>query len=92
MRIVLAVHMFLPRNSAGTEVLTCEIARRLLARGHQVHVVTADTIEPMPATREEAKVYAAEKAAAKASAPMSVHPAPAPQAAAPISTVPVAPR
>jgi glycosyltransferase involved in cell wall biosynthesis len=49
MRIVLAVHMFLPRNSAGTEVLTCEIARRLLARGHQVHVVTAEPVE-----REEA--------------------------------------
>lgn len=52
MRVVLAVHMFLPRNSAGTEVLTFEIARRLIARGHQAHVLTAEPVEPAEVPNE----------------------------------------
>lgn len=59
----------------------------------RIHVITADSVEPMPATREEAAVYAAEKA--KAAAPSAVQPAPMavqPEAkpAAPVSVAPIA--
>ncbi|MBT9173980.1 MAG: D-inositol 3-phosphate glycosyltransferase [Syntrophomonadaceae bacterium] len=40
MRILLTVHQFLPDYAAGTEILTCSVARELLARGHEVHVLT----------------------------------------------------
>lgn len=59
----------------------------------RVHVVTADSIEPMPATRDEAKVYAAEKATAKADAlavAVSTQPVAEPKKTAAISSVPIA--
>ncbi|WP_454714038.1 hypothetical protein [Caulobacter segnis] len=64
----------------------------------RVHVITADSIDgPLPSTRAEAKVYAAEKAAEKkASGGMTTattiekEPAPAAKSAAPISTIPIA--
>ncbi len=40
MRILLTVHRFLPEFSAGTEILTFDTARQLIARGHQVAVFT----------------------------------------------------
>ena len=57
----------------------------------RIHVITADSVEPMPATREEAAVYAAEKAkAAAADAPVSVAPIVAPPAK-PAAPAPEAP-
>lgn len=40
MRILLTVHQFFPQFSFGTEVLTRSVARELIARGHEVHVLT----------------------------------------------------
>lgn len=70
-----------------------ELASLMAGEGYggepgRVHVVTADAVKPMPVTREEAKVYAAEKAkAAEAEKPAAAAPAaaaPAPvQAPAP---------
>src|ERR1035437_1276219 len=40
MRILLTVHQFLPDFSAGTETLTFDTAKALLARGHQISVFT----------------------------------------------------
>jgi glycosyltransferase involved in cell wall biosynthesis len=40
MRIVLTVHQFLPDFRAGTEILTCDTAKALMARGHEVSVFT----------------------------------------------------
>lgn len=58
----------------------------------RIHVITADAVEPLPSTREEAKVYAAEKArAAATTAPISAQPIAPPPAAAPAPLVPVAP-
>ena len=42
MRVLLVSHRFPPRSTAGTEVYTAELARRLQARGHEVHVFTCD--------------------------------------------------
>lgn len=60
----------------------------------RVHVITADSIDgPLPSTREEAKIAAAEKVAEKKSglaAATTVVKEPAAKAAAPISTVPLA--
>lgn len=60
----------------------------------RVHVVTADSIEPLPATRAEAKVHAEEKAAAKksglaAATTIAREPAPSKAAAAPAPAAPV---
>jgi glycosyltransferase involved in cell wall biosynthesis len=41
MKILLTVHQFFPQFTTGTEVLTCSVALDLIARGHQVHVLTA---------------------------------------------------
>lgn len=38
MRILLTVHQFFPEYSAGTEVLTLSVAKKLLALGHEVHI------------------------------------------------------
>lgn len=77
-----------------------ELAGLMAGEGYEgapgrVHVVTADSIEPMPATREEAKVYAARKADEKAAEKKSglstaTTVAPEKKASAPVSTVPVA--
>ena len=40
MKIVFAVHQFLPEYSAGTEILTYETAREFQRLGHEVSVVT----------------------------------------------------
>jgi glycosyltransferase involved in cell wall biosynthesis len=40
MKILLTIHQFFPQFSAGTEVLTHSVARELLARGHEVRVLT----------------------------------------------------
>jgi len=40
MRILLTVHQFFPQFATGTEVLTCSVALELIARGHEVHVLT----------------------------------------------------
>ncbi|MCL4757117.1 MAG: glycosyltransferase family 4 protein [Rhodocyclaceae bacterium] len=41
MKVLLTVHQFFPEHTSGTEVLTLETARGLIARGHQVKVVTS---------------------------------------------------
>jgi hypothetical protein len=57
----------------------------------RIHMITADSVEPMPATREEAAAYAAEKAkAAEPAAPVSVAPIVAPPAK-PAAPAPEAP-
>lgn len=40
MKILLTTHQFLPDFSAGTEILTYSVARELIARGHNVVVMT----------------------------------------------------
>ncbi len=40
MKILLTAHQFFPQYTSGTEVLTRSVARELMARGHQVHVLT----------------------------------------------------
>ena len=42
MRVLLVVHQFLPNYYYGTEVLTRDTALEMLARGHEVHVLTTD--------------------------------------------------
>jgi len=42
MRVLFVSHDFLPRHSAGTEVYTWQLARRLSERGHDVHVFTTE--------------------------------------------------
>ena len=41
MRILVVSHRFPPRSFAGTEVYALEAARRVAARGHEVHVLAA---------------------------------------------------
>lgn len=41
MKIVLLVTRFLPRWTAGTEIATFNIAKHLINRGHDVHIVTS---------------------------------------------------
>lgn len=40
LKILLTVHQFFPDHAAGTEVLTRSVAKDLLLRGHEVHVLT----------------------------------------------------
>ena len=40
MKILLVVHQFFPKHRTGTEVLTLELARGLLRKGHHVEVLT----------------------------------------------------
>lgn len=40
MRILLTVHQFFPDYASGTEVLTLSVARELIVRGHEVHLLT----------------------------------------------------
>jgi glycosyltransferase involved in cell wall biosynthesis/SAM-dependent methyltransferase len=42
LRILLAVHCFLPKYSSGTEILTRDTGLEMLRRGHEVHVLTVD--------------------------------------------------
>jgi glycosyltransferase involved in cell wall biosynthesis/ubiquinone/menaquinone biosynthesis C-methylase UbiE len=48
LRILLTVHQFLPNYSSGTEILTRDTGLEMLARGHEVHVLTVD-----PSVRRE---------------------------------------
>ncbi|HEY9302002.1 MAG TPA: glycosyltransferase family 4 protein [Phormidium sp.] len=49
MRILLTVHQFLPKYSAGTEILTLQVASELQRRGHQITVLTGHpTSEELP--------------------------------------------
>ena len=76
-----------------------ELAGLMAGEGYEgpagrVHVVTADSVEPRPSTRDEARVLAAEKAAEKnkgLAAATTIAKEPPPAKAAPISTVPAAP-
>lgn len=38
MNILLTTHQFFPQYAAGTEILTCSVAKELIRRGHVVHV------------------------------------------------------
>lgn len=40
LKILLTVHQFFPEYAAGTEVLALSVARELILRGHEVHVLT----------------------------------------------------
>lgn len=40
MKILLTTHQFLPEYTSGTEVLSFEVARELIRRGHQVRILT----------------------------------------------------
>ena len=42
MRVLLVSHRYPPANTAGTEVYTAEVARRLIARGDEVEVFCAE--------------------------------------------------
>ena len=58
MRILLAVHQFLPTYAAGTEIVTYNVAKGLIAHGHTVEVVagapgTADQSESSRLTNDE---------------------------------------
>lgn len=44
MRILLAVHHFPPKYSAGAELYTMRLARELLRRGHEAEVVCVETL------------------------------------------------
>ncbi|WP_333691911.1 glycosyltransferase family 4 protein [Chloroflexus sp.] len=46
MRILLTVHHFPPRYSAGAELYTMRLARELLRRGCEVEVVCVETLDP----------------------------------------------
>ena len=48
MRILLAVHQFLPTYAAGTELVTYNVAKGLMARGHIVEVIAGN-----PGTAEQ---------------------------------------
>ncbi len=43
LRILLTVHQFLPKHTYGTERLTFDTGRELMARGHEVYVLTTDS-------------------------------------------------
>jgi glycosyltransferase involved in cell wall biosynthesis len=40
LKILLTVHQFFPEYTSGTEVLALSVARELIARGHQVRILT----------------------------------------------------
>ena len=50
MRILHAIHDFLPRHRAGSEIYCLELCRALAGRGHHVHVLAAE-YEPSRADR-----------------------------------------
>jgi len=54
MKIVLPVHHFPPRYSAGAELYTYRLAKWLQAHGHEVEVVAIEDIESGDATKLEA--------------------------------------
>jgi len=50
MKILLVVHQFFPEHSTGTEVLTLELARGLLRKGHHVEILTGALCAGEPVT------------------------------------------
>lgn len=57
MRILLTTHQFLPEYSSGTEVLTYSVARELIARGHDVTVLTGYPARTLLADDERFDYY-----------------------------------
>lgn len=55
MKILLAVHHFPPRYSAGAELYTFRLARWLLAHGHEAEVVCVETLDQERAAGVEAE-------------------------------------
>lgn len=49
MKILLGTHTFFPQGTAGTEVLTLELAKGLQRRGHAVHILTGAPDRERPA-------------------------------------------
>jgi glycosyltransferase involved in cell wall biosynthesis len=48
LKILLGAHVFFPGHSAGTEILTLELARGLRMRGHRVDIVAGEREERVP--------------------------------------------
>ena len=48
MRVLLTVHQFFPEHTTGTEVLTFEVARELVRRGHEVRLFTGHPLKAAP--------------------------------------------
>ncbi|MCE9593916.1 MAG: glycosyltransferase [Planctomycetes bacterium] len=48
MKVLLAVHNFLPQHTAGTEVYTLQLGQELARRGHEVVVFTAEKDISLP--------------------------------------------
>ena len=57
MRILNVVHQFMPRQYAGTEVVTRDASLELMRRGHDVHVLTAERCPPRDSSRITARDY-----------------------------------
>ena len=57
MRILLTTHQFFPKHYAGTEVAARDAALELLARGHDVHVLTVDPTVTARGAEPEAEEY-----------------------------------
>jgi glycosyltransferase involved in cell wall biosynthesis len=51
MKILLVVHQFFPEYRTGTEVLTLELARGLLRKGHHVEILTGTACADEPAAK-----------------------------------------
>src|SRR4030067_2300311 len=48
MKVLLGAHVFFPGHSAGTEILTLELARGLRMRGHRTDMVAGEREEGVP--------------------------------------------
>ncbi|MGH3148272.1 MAG: glycosyltransferase, partial [Rubrobacter sp.] len=49
MRVLLTTHQFFPKHGSGTEVLARDTGLEMIARGHEVHVLTVDPgLKPDP--------------------------------------------
>src|SRR4051794_38869956 len=57
MRILIVVHQFMPRNYAGTEVVTRDAGLELRRRGHDAHVLPAEQGPPRDSSRIIARRY-----------------------------------
>lgn len=55
MKILLAIHHFPPRYSAGAELYTFRLARWLLAHGHEIEAVCVETLDAERAAGVEAE-------------------------------------
>ncbi len=57
MKILLTVHQFFPQFASGTEVLTYSVATELIARGHDVRVLTAHPVKSLMLDEERFDEY-----------------------------------